>query len=201
MFTADPNITDLNVQGRNIVKVLFSMNIPQVATPELAVEDAKCYIFFFREGSRLSTFIVLYLPRTNRRFYYSYSSNPFPEESMPEVEDEARRFAEDMGFLLDELYFSDISPEQQKRWIDEQDIFSRKNQACQTRQAEAEAASGPRRTAPLTIPERPKEPERPADILTQAVRAGIVKPPKQPMKQASLVAKDKEALVRLLASF
>lgn len=201
MFTSDPTITDLNVQERNIVKVLFSMNIPQVATPELSVEDAKCYIFFFRDGNRLSAFIALYLPRTDRRFYYSYSSNPFPEESMAEVEDEARHFVEDMGFLLDELYFSGMSLEQKNRWMEAQDLFSRKKQAPHAKPVEAEATPGPPRTAPITTAERQKGPEVPSEILKQAVKAGIVKPTKHPVKPAGFVAKDKEALARLLASF
>lgn len=202
MFTPDPTITDLNVQERNIVKVLFSMNIPQVATPELSVEDAKCYIFFFREGGMLSAFIALYLPRTDRRIYYSYSSNPFPEESMAEVEDEARHFVEDMGFLLDELYFSGISLEQKNRWMEEQDLFSRKKQARHVKPVEAEATSGgPPRTAFISATERPNGMDMPAEVLKQAVKAGIVKPPKHPVKPAGLVAKDKEALARLLASF
>lgn len=190
MFNADPSITDLNIRERNIAKVLFSMNIPQVATPELSVEDAKCYIFFFRNGNRLSAFIALYLPRTDRRFYYSYSSNPFPEEAMAEVEDEARRFVEDMGFLLDELFFAGMSLDEKNRWIENQEIFSSKK---------------PAQPVPPAQPQRPAQPvmqqaAQPADVFAQAVKAGVVKPASQ-APPLGVVGKDKEGLARLLASF
>jgi hypothetical protein len=35
MFTIDTNITDLKIEERSLYKVLFSVNIHQVATPEL----------------------------------------------------------------------------------------------------------------------------------------------------------------------
>lgn len=190
MFQPDPAITNLNVRERNIAKVLFSMNIPQVATPELSVEDAKCYIFFFREGNRLSAFIALYLPRTDRRFYYSCSSNPFPEEAMAEVEDEARRFVEDMGFLLDEIYFSGMSLDEKNRWIEIQEIFSGEESA---RPLPAARAQGPAQTA--------AKQSRTDDVFAHAVKAGVIKQAAPSRQSLGVVAREKEGLARLFASF
>ena len=109
MFTIDTNITDLKIKERNLYKVLFSMNIHQVATPELSAEDAKSYVFFFREGGRYLSYIGLHFLRTDRKMYYSHSANPFSESELPAVEDEARSFAEDMGAMLDELGLAKMS--------------------------------------------------------------------------------------------
>src|SRR4030067_1506518 len=128
MFNSDPNITELNVREKNLHKALFSMNIHQVATPDLTVEDARCYVLFFGEGSNVTAYIALYLTRTDSRLYYSYSSNPFPQEGMAQVEEEARGFVEDMGFVLDEMPLAGVSPAEKDRWIDEQAIFNRKKQ-------------------------------------------------------------------------
>jgi hypothetical protein len=89
MFTITPSLTDLKVKERNIYKMLYSMNSPQVATPELSVEEARCYVLFFSEGPNLSAYIGLYLPRIDRKIFYAYSSNPFPFEAAPDVEFEA----------------------------------------------------------------------------------------------------------------
>jgi hypothetical protein len=126
MFTITNSITDLKVKERNIYKMLYSMNSPQVATPELSVEEARCYVLFFSEGPNLSAYIGLYLPRIDRKIFYAYSSNPFPFEAAPDVEFEATGFAEDMGFLLDEISVSGMPADDRSRWIEEQYIFGYK---------------------------------------------------------------------------
>ena len=126
MFTISPSLTDLKVKDRNIYKMLYSMNSPQVATPELSVEEARCYVLFFSEGPNLSAYIGLYLPRIDRKIFYAYTSNPFPFEAAPDVEFEATGFAEDMGFLLDEISVSGMQADDRNRWIEEQYIFGYK---------------------------------------------------------------------------
>ncbi len=126
MFAIDLKITDLHMKDRDIYKIFFSMNTHQVATPEMMLEDAKSYVLFFRENKTdLSAYIALHLLTTNRKMFYSYSSNPFPEEQITEVEEEAFAFAEGLGAMLDDVVFSKLSDADQKRWIDEQDIFSK----------------------------------------------------------------------------
>jgi len=126
MFTIIPSLTDLKVKERNIFKMLYSMNSPQVATPELSVEEARCYVLFFSEGPNLSAYIGLYLPRIDRKIFYAYTSNPFPFEAAPDVEFEASGFAEDMGFLLDEISVSGMPADDRNRWIEDQYIFGYK---------------------------------------------------------------------------
>ena len=62
MFTIDNNITDLKIKEKNMVKVFFSMNNHQVATPEMMLEEARSYIMFSgRPMGQLSSYIGLYL--------------------------------------------------------------------------------------------------------------------------------------------
>jgi hypothetical protein len=225
MFNADPNITDVNVREKNLSKILFSMNIHQVATPELSVEDARCYVLFFGEGSNSIAYIALYLTRTDGRIYYSYSSNPFPQEGLAQVEEEARGFVEDMGFVLDEMPLAGVSPAEKNRWIDEQAIFSQKKQpevqpvqAAEPRPSPETAEMQPRawkKPDPVAEPAmgqpapgtaHPLSGKRPESPASQAVRADAAKPaPVQPKKNirnaAGAVSREREALARLLASF
>ncbi len=124
MFTIDANITDLKAKERNLFKVLFSMNIHQVATPEMTIEDARSYVFFFRDGGKVHAYIGLYFMRTDRSLYYSHSSNPFPEGQLADVEGEARVFSEDMGAMLDEIDFAKLSTEEKNGWINDQEILT-----------------------------------------------------------------------------
>lgn len=227
MFNADPTITDLNVREKNLNRVLFSMNIHQVATPELSVEDARCYILFFGEGSNITAYIALYLTRSDGRIYYSYSSNPFPQEGMAQVEDEARGFVEDMGFVLDEIAVAAMSAADKNHWIDEQAIFSRKKQpevqpapAAQPPPAAVEpqpqagkkpvpvaqpAVNQPGRPVAETAP--PLHAMRPDSVVSPAVKADATMPPATPQPKkdvrsaTGVVGREKEALARLLSSF
>jgi hypothetical protein len=302
MFTIDTNITDLKIRERDLFKVLFSMNIHQVATPELSAEDAKSYVFFFREGGRFLSYIGLHFLRTDRKLYYSHSENPIAERELSAVESEARSFAENMGAMLDELDLAKMSDMEKDRWIDEQGIFSSGKK--EEEKAEEPAAAGidqpqpaaqpvpvaqpapvaqpvpapavqsapaekaapvppapasqpapvlqtetpvapvmqplqgappaPAEQSQVRAPAQPPAPPRPQrkqaaparqpadrtksavpvsetkpsvdDVLGQAVKDGIVKAPKQPLKKdirssAGAVSRDKEALARLLASF
>lgn len=125
MFIVDPTITDLKVKEKSMLKVLFSMNTHQVATPEMNLEEARSYVIFCREGGgRISAYIGLHLLDTNRRLFYPHSSNPFPEEDMNAVDEEVRGFAEGMGAMLDEIDLTKMSSEEKNHWIDDQAIFN-----------------------------------------------------------------------------
>lgn len=154
MFSISESITDLKVKDRSIFKILYSMNSHPVALPDMATEEARCYILFFSDGPNISSFIGLYLPRVDKRFFYTYTSNPFPYEAANDVEEEARAFAEDMGFLLDEINVNGMAAEDRNHWIEEQFIFGYKKP--ETEQKTDEPAARKETKA--------KEPDRPAAV-------------------------------------
>jgi len=123
MYTVDTDIKDLQAKDRVISKLYFSMNSPQIATPELGTEEALCYIMLFKAGNSYSSYIGLYLPTSDRRFFYSYSGNPLSEDRLNEVMEESNQFAEEMGFLLDELKLAGMSVDERNRWIEDQPFF------------------------------------------------------------------------------
>ncbi len=135
MFNIDQKATIADIRGKNLVKAFFSMNNHQVATPEMMLEDARSYILFFREsGGKLSAYIGLKLLATGRKLFYSHSSNPFPEGETAAIEDEALVFVEGLGALLDEKDFTQLTAEEKKQWMDNQEIFI--EQAPQARSEE-----------------------------------------------------------------
>jgi hypothetical protein len=154
MFNLDPNITDLTIREKDMVKAFFSMNNHQVATPEMMLEDARSYIMLFREtGGKLSSFIGLHLLQSGRKLFYAHSSNPFPEDAAGAVEDEAHCFVEGLGAMLDEVDFTTMPGEEKKRWVAAQEIFAGKQEpesapgdlrAAQPAPRAAEAASSVR---------------------------------------------------------
>lgn len=276
MFTVDPTIIDLKVKEKSMLKVLFSMNTHQVATPEMNLEEVRSYVIFCREGGgKISAYIALHLLDTNRGLFYPHSSNPFPEENMNAVDEEARGFAEELGAMLDEIDITKMNPEEKNHWIDDQAIFNLTKQieaksvehtaapvtrsleqsaapVAQPQEAavpavpvstgstaqpappaqpqEADAPATPLYTIPAPpapepppqLPMQPRPPKRPTttqtktaqrvsakrpeDVIQRAIKAGVVKAPKQELNKEirstnGIVSRDKEALARLLSSF
>ena len=211
MFTINAGITDLQVKDRNLFKILYSMNSHPVAAPDMSVEEARCYILFFSEGPNLSAYIGLYLPNTDRKFFYSYATNPFPYEAAADVEADARTFAEDMGFLLDEINVSGMAAEDRNHWIEEQDIFSSVKRVAEDEEAaeaaeeeahSAEEGSGPEKeAAPEESPQPEEEPnaerkeEQPAPVETAPAAATASPPQKQEPQEAPAAAQTAPAAV------
>src|ERR1700690_3983447 len=177
MFTIDPKITEKDLKGKNIFKVLLSMNNHQVATPETSLEEARSYVFFFREGrNRLSAYIGLHLLLTDRKLIYAHSANPFLEDQLLEIEDEARDFAEYLGALMDEVDLASMSDLEQDRWIEEQGIFSTKTHP--------EVAAAVPVPAPEPVPQTPAAPEPP---MQAAETKSAPQPPAAPEPPAPAV--------------
>lgn len=131
MFTVDCNITDLKIREKSLVKVFFSMNVHQVAAPDMSLEEARSYVFFFNEGREsISSYIGLHFLHSDRKLFYTYWNNPFPYAQLAEVEVESRNFAEDLGAMLDEIDFAKMSDPEKNLWIDEQEIFSGRKKAA-----------------------------------------------------------------------
>ena len=182
-----------------------------MATPELTAEDARCYIMFLEDGSSLVAYIGLYLPRSDRRFYYSSSKNPFSPSSLGDVEEEARAFVEDMGFVLDEIALASLSSAERSRWLDEQDIFTRKQAAPQQKAAaptrQASAAAGQAWQPPVEAAQPSGagggQQWQPSAQPVSKPAAAQHRPQAAPEARSaqSVVGREKEALARLLASF
>jgi len=187
MFTVDPTITDLKVKEKSMLKVLFSMNKHQVATPEMNLEEVRSYVIFCREGGgKISAYIALHLLDTNRGLFYPHSSNPFPEENMNAVDEEARGFAEGLGAMLDEIDITKMTSEEKNHWIDDQAIFNLTKQ-IEAKQAEQTAApatgSSEQPTQPQEAAAQPQEADASANPVNTIPAPPAPEPPPQPLVQ------------------
>ncbi len=180
MFAIDQNITLDKIREKNLMKAFFSMNNHQIATPEMMLEDARSFILFFRESAgKLSAYIGLQLLVTGRKLFYSHSSNPFSEDEIKSIEEEALIFVEGLGALLDEKDFSQLTSREKQQWMEDQEIFVEK---AVPERREAETA--------VEAPHEPKVPQEPAvqqglqSAQTTAVTSGSAAAPQPPQQQA-----------------
>ncbi len=167
IFTVDPAITDIKIREKKPFKVLFSMNIHPVANPEMSLEDARTYVFFCREGrDKISVYIGLHFLISDRKLFYSHSVNPFADGQLSDMEEEARRFGEDLGAMLDEVDFNRMSNQEQVAWINDLEILSGRKKETVVPQEPApdqatpgingeQAAAPPQNAAPQPAPVQP----------------------------------------------
>jgi hypothetical protein len=183
MFIVDPAITDLEVKEKSMLRVLFSMNTHQVATPEMNLEEARSYVIFCREGGgKMSAYIGLHLLDTNRMLFYTHSSNPFPEEDMNAVDEEARGFAEGLGAMLDEIDVTKMSLEEKNHWIDDQAVFNLKKK-IQAQPAEQTASTA---TESSEQPTTSAAPAVSVSTASDAQPAAAAQPPESAAPAVSL---------------
>ncbi len=181
MFTIDQKTTETDLKEKNLFKVLVSMNNHNVATPDTSLEEARSYVFFFREGkNRMSVYIGLHLLHVDRNLFYAHSANPFSEDKLPDIEDEARNFAEDLGAMLDEVDFASMSDLERDRWIEDQSIFSKKKQP---EAAPVEQPPQPEVAAAAPAAQSPSAPKQPAPEVQATVAAEPAAVPAQPIFQ------------------
>jgi hypothetical protein len=183
MFTIDSSITDLKVKDRNLFKVLFSMNNHHVANPEMSLEEARSYVFFFKEAGKVQAYVGLYFIPSDRRMFYTHTSNPFPESDLSAVEEEARNFAEDLGAMLDEFQFGSLSAEDRNTWIEAQEILTgRKKEpvAASSSPADAPPAAAAEAAPAPTVDQAPPVPPALQPAVSAAQPAQAVQPLQQP---------------------
>ena len=137
MFDINPEIKSIQVGRENIVTIIESINSPMVAAANKPLEPAKAFILGQRNPSGLfSIYIYLHL---------LHDPPEIPMESYHDTELEALQFVESMGFMVDNVNFRNLAPEQQATLMDEMPMFTEDLETFarqQTAQREGEPSEG-----------------------------------------------------------
>ncbi len=115
MFEPDPGITHLSARREQVVAVVESINQPQVSVPGRPPQPVSCHLIGLRGPDGLAILIALHLPRTGEDVVYVHERRQLTVEGYREVELEGLQFLESMGFMLDNLNFRNLQPEQQEQ--------------------------------------------------------------------------------------
>ncbi|MBM2837886.1 MAG: social motility and stimulation tgl protein [Deltaproteobacteria bacterium] len=116
MFELCEQKCSLPLERERVIRLMMSFNEPMVAAPHHAVQQTHAYICTFKEDEKVSVYIYLYLTTEKVGLMYRYLEEPSSEGS-PTAEDDAVQFAEDMGFLMDDLRFDVLLISQQEKLL------------------------------------------------------------------------------------
>lgn len=119
MFVEDKTRKCIDVKKEQILTLLNSTIRAHVAIPGRPTEPADAYVCTFKlPGNLYETLVFFHLTNSHEGVVYHWDEGPQPKESAKNVEKEALRFLEAMGFQIDSLHFRKKSPDEQQKLYD-----------------------------------------------------------------------------------
>lgn len=107
-----------------VMRLMTSFNEPMVAPPHHQAQPTHAYICTFKEDEGFSVYIHLYLIIEKVGVLYRSADIFLAHEECRPAEDEGLQFAEDMGFMMDDLKFDELDPSQQDKLLAIIPLFS-----------------------------------------------------------------------------
>lgn len=117
MFELCKGENQIDANREQVIRVMMSFNEPLVAPPGHHAQPTQAYICTISEVDGFSVYIYLYLTVEKTGVLYTYSNVVANTDECRTVEDEAIRFTEEMGFMVDDLNFSDLEASQQDKLL------------------------------------------------------------------------------------
>lgn len=99
--------------NRDALVLLYqSLNSPQVGIPGKQAGPAQAFVLAYRGPNGSAMFIFLNLPDSGESAVYISDKRNMSPEELAQEENEALGFVESMGFMMDNLNFANLSPDQ-----------------------------------------------------------------------------------------
>jgi hypothetical protein len=116
MFEIDNSIKMLDAHEREVHALLTCINQPTVSLEGGSSASTFAFIsaLWTLDHKQIEIYVMLYQPKTDRGIFYTHQSGAVPEEMFWQLENDALSFTESMGFMMDNLYYSDLSEVQKQ---------------------------------------------------------------------------------------
>ena len=131
MFNQCEEKCSLPLEREHVIKLMTSLNEPMIDPPRHHAQPTHAYISTFKEDEGLSVYIYLYLTIEKVGILYRYAEEVPVSERNRIAEEDAVQFAEDMGFLMDDLKFDLLDMSQQDKVLATIPMFIPKTAAIQ----------------------------------------------------------------------
>jgi len=143
VFTPDPTIQYVPATREQVVALIEAINQPQISIPGKAPQGVSGHLVALRNADgTFSIVVALHLPKSGENVIYLHGKRRCSAEEYRDIQDEGLHFLESMGFMLDNLNFRNLAPEQQEATLRRVALFSppRAPAASPEAKAGAEAA-------------------------------------------------------------
>jgi hypothetical protein len=123
MFDLMTGTDVLPVLEDRIIQVHKGMNKLRVSVGEHVSEPSDVYIITGEEAGYLNSFIVFFMDEPGIHIVYGFEDNPYDPDLREEVLNMAVDFVEDMGAILEEIPWKEMTPEEQMNWIGKETLY------------------------------------------------------------------------------
>lgn len=119
MFAPEPRIKSVPVVREQVVSIIASLNKPHIAVPGKPAQEVQGYIVGVANAAgTITVFVYLHLTETRDSVVYLDTERlRVTPAQYAEVEAEAIGFAESMGFMLENMNYQSLTPEQQTQLV------------------------------------------------------------------------------------
>ena len=119
MFAPEPRIKNVPVTREQVVSIIASLNKPHIAVPGKPAQEVQGYIVGVANAAgTITVFVYLHLTETHDSVVYLDAERlRVAPAQYAEVEADAIGFAESMGFMLENMNYPALSPEQQDQLV------------------------------------------------------------------------------------
>jgi len=123
MFEPDTKRHFIDVKPDQVITLLNSTIRPHIAMAGKPSEPTDAYACTFKQGNLYETLVFFHLTKTHEGVLYKWNEGPQSRDKAKNVEREALKFLEAMGFQMDSLHFRKKSPEEQKQLVETLSCF------------------------------------------------------------------------------
>ncbi len=125
MFALHNEITRIHAEREQLVAIIESINTPMVAAANKPLEPAKAFIVGVRNtAGTFSIYVYLHLMQSVECLVFLHDPPEIPLDRYHAVELEALQFVENMGFMVDNLNFRNLTEENQRALMKRLPVFS-----------------------------------------------------------------------------
>ena len=130
-FKPEPSIAWVPVVKEQLVAVVESINQPQVSIPGKEPQAVQGFLCGLRNSNgTFSIYVSLFLAKSQENVVYASDRREVGVEEYREVEIEGLHFLESMGFMLDNVNYTKLSPEAQEQTLRRVPLLHRQRPAA-----------------------------------------------------------------------
>lgn len=115
MFNPNNSIQLLDPLERKVHALHTCINQPTVSLEGAPAAPTFAFIcgVWTKDKKAIEAFIMLFQPKNNLAVFYQHETGPVNEDDYWQVENDALNFTDSMGFMMDNLFYSELSDVQQ----------------------------------------------------------------------------------------
>ena len=115
MLKVDPTLDHVPARREHVIALFESINQPLVNIPKFGTASTGAFVLGTRnDQGAFTAFVYLYQPETRATVVYVSEPRTLTLEQYRREEQEAIRFVESMGFMVDNVHFPTLAPQEQE---------------------------------------------------------------------------------------